>query len=54
MASIREVAKMANVSPATVSRVINGTAKVSAEKTARVLKCVSDTGFFDWKDSRYL
>ena len=45
MASIREVAKMADVSPATVSRVINGTAKVSAERMARVLECISATGY---------
>ena len=31
MASIREVAKLAGVSPATVSRVINGTANVDDE-----------------------
>ena len=30
MASIREVAKLAGVSPSTVSRVINGTANVDA------------------------
>lgn len=45
MASIREVAKLAGVSPATVSRVINGTAKVDEEKKARVLQVISDTGF---------
>ena len=32
MASIREVAKIAGVSPATVSRVMNGTANVDEEK----------------------
>ena len=37
MASIREVAKLANVSPATVSRVMNGTARVDEEKKQRVL-----------------
>ena len=45
MASIREVAKLANVSPATVSRVMNGTAKVDDEKKARVLKAIEETGF---------
>ncbi len=45
MINIREVAKMAGVSPATVSRVINGTAKVSAEKRARVLEVISATEF---------
>ena len=37
MASIREVAKIAGVSPATVSRVMNGTANVDEEKKQRVL-----------------
>ena len=45
MINIREVAKLAGVSPATVSRVINGTAKVSAEKRARVLEVITATDF---------
>lgn len=45
MASIREVAKLAGVSPATVSRVINGTANVDDEKKQRVLKAIDETGF---------
>lgn len=45
MTNIREVAKLAGVSPATVSRVINGTAKVSAEKRAKVLQAISSTDF---------
>ena len=45
VASIREVAKLANVSPATVSRVMNGTARVDEEKRARVLKAIEETGF---------
>lgn len=45
MKSIREVAKLAGVSPATVSRVMNGTAKVDPEKKARVLKVIEETGF---------
>ena len=43
MASIREVAKLAGVSPATVSRVINGTANVDDEKKQRVLKVINET-----------
>lgn len=45
MASIREVAKRAGVSPATVSRVINGTARVDEEKRERVEKAIEETGF---------
>lgn len=45
MASIRDVATLAGVSPATVSRVMNGTAKVDAEKQARVLRAIEQTGF---------
>lgn len=45
MASIREVAKIAGVSPATVSRVMNGTANVDSEKRERVLRAISETGF---------
>lgn len=45
MASIREVARIAGVSPATVSRVMNGTARVDEEKKKRVLDAISETGF---------
>lgn len=45
MVSIRQVAQMAGVSPATVSRVINGTAKVDEEKAQRVWKVIRETGF---------
>lgn len=45
MINIREVARLAGVSPATVSRVINGTATVSAEKRDRVLEVISATDF---------
>ncbi len=45
LASIRDVAKLAKVSPATVSRVMNGTANVDEEKKERVLKAISETGF---------
>ena len=45
MISIREVAKLAGVSPATVSRVINGTANVDEDKKKRVLEVVEETGF---------
>lgn len=45
MISIREVAQLAGVSPATVSRVINGTAKVSPEKQRRVFEVIQQTNF---------
>lgn len=45
MASIREVAKLAGVSPSTVSRVMNGTANVDEEKKQRVLMVIQETGF---------
>ena len=45
MVSIREVAKKAGVSPATVSRVINGTANVDPAKKERVLAVIEETGF---------
>ena len=45
MISIRDVAKMAGVSPSTVSRVMNGTANVNEEKRQRVLDVIEETGF---------
>lgn len=45
LAHISDVAKLAGVSSATVSRVINGTAKVNEEKARRVLDAISETGF---------
>lgn len=45
MAGIREVARLAGVSPATVSRVMNGTAHVEEEKRRRVERAIEETGF---------
>lgn len=45
MISIREVAKRAGVSPATVSRVINGTANVDPVKKEMILAVIEETGF---------
>lgn len=45
MISIRDVAKLAGVSPATVSRVMNDTANVNEEKKQRVLQVIEETGF---------
>ena len=42
---ISDIARMAGVSSATVSRVINGTAKVNAEKARRVEEAIRETGF---------
>ena len=42
---IREVAKQAGVSPATVSRVLNGSANVGAAKRKKVLAAVSELGY---------
>ncbi|SKA67251.1 LacI family DNA-binding transcriptional regulator [Succinivibrio dextrinosolvens] len=44
--TIRDVAKKANVSVATVSRVLNGTAKVSDEARNAVLAAQSELGFY--------
>jgi len=54
MVSIKEVAALAGVSPATVSRVMNGTAKVDDEKRARVLKAIEETGFVPNEAARTL
>lgn len=54
MISIREVARLAEVSPATVSRVINGTAKVAEEKRKRVEKVIKETGFIPNEVARSL
>ena len=45
MSSVREVARLAGVSPATVSRVINGTANVNPDKRRRVLEVIEQTEF---------
>lgn len=45
MAGIRDVARQAGVSPATVSRVINGTTPVAADKRERVLRAIEEMGF---------
>lgn len=54
MISIREVAKLAGVSPATVSRVMNGTARVDPEKQERILKVIKETGFIPNESARVL
>ena len=44
-ASLKMVAERAQVSPATVSRILNGTAKVSSEKRQRIENAISELGF---------
>lgn len=45
MISIREVAKLAGVSASTVSRVLNGTARVDEEKEKRIRHVIEETGY---------
>jgi len=45
VSNIRDVARLAGVSPATVSRVMNGTAKVAPDKRDRVLAAIAQTDF---------
>ncbi len=54
MISIREVAELAGVSAATVSRVMNGTAKVDPKKRERVLRVIEETGFIPNEVARTL
>ena len=54
IASIKDVAALAGVSPATVSRVMNGTAKVDPEKKERVLRAIEETGFVPNEAARTL
>lgn len=47
MATIREIAKLTNVSPTTVSNVIHGrTGKVSVENVRRIQKALRECGYF--------
>lgn len=45
MATIKEIAQMANVSTATVSHVLNGTARISEETSERVRKAVRGANY---------
>ena len=45
MATILDVAKEANVSTATVSRVLNGSYSVTDEKKRRVMEAVEKVGY---------
>lgn len=54
MTSIRDVAKLAGVSPATVSRVMNGTANVAEDKRQKVLNAIKETDFIPNEVARSL
>jgi len=54
MSTIIEVAKRANVSTATVSNVIRGTRKVSADKTTRVNAAIRELNYFPNEIARSL
>lgn len=45
MLTLKDVAKAAGVSTATVSHVLNGTKKLSPETTEKVLKVIKDMGY---------
>jgi LacI family transcriptional regulator len=52
--TIRDVAKVARVSPATVSRVLNTSEKVSSDLRDRVLAAVQDLGYHPNSQARSL
>jgi LacI family transcriptional regulator len=54
MSSIKDVARLAGVSYTTVSHVINGTRKVSADARERVLQAVADCGYVPSQAARSL
>lgn len=52
--TMKEVAKKAGVSPATVSRVLNNASSISAETSRRVLEVVNDLHYFKNVHARWL
>jgi LacI family transcriptional regulator len=54
MATIVDVARKANVSPMTVSRVINGTGRVKEETRRRVLKAMEELHYYPNQNARGL
>jgi LacI family transcriptional regulator len=52
--TIKDVAKLAGVSPMTVSRVINGSVRVSADTQRRVEEAISDLGYIPSRLARGL
>lgn len=45
MITVKEIAKMANVSPSTVSNILNGKSNMTQETKERVLKVIEETGY---------
>ncbi len=45
MITIKEIAKQCNVSPSTVSNILNGRSNVGEETRLRVLECIKETGY---------
>lgn len=54
MPTIDEIAKLAGVSPATVSKVLNNRSYVSAETRERIERVIADTGFVPSQRARWL
>ena len=54
MPTIDEIARMAQVSPATVSKVINNRSYVSAQTRERVQRVIAETGFVPSQRARWL
>ena len=52
--TIKDVARMANVSVATVSQVINGNGHASSETRERILKCIEELGYVPNSNARSL
>ncbi|MDR2632663.1 MAG: LacI family transcriptional regulator [Treponema sp.] len=52
MVSIKDIAKQAGMSPATVSRVLNGKNNVNPEKRDQILKIIAETGYVPNKAAR--
>ncbi|WP_323125860.1 LacI family DNA-binding transcriptional regulator [Gracilibacillus oryzae] len=44
--TIRDIAKMAGVSPTTISKIMNKTGSISQETTEKVLKIIKETGYY--------
>ncbi len=52
--TIVDIAKELNLSPGTISKIVNGNGRISAETRARVLKHVEDSGYVAMSNARIL